>query len=76
MKAARAYLWFCLAASVVFGGAYLIAPETVFRQMGIREETPAGLTDLRATYAGFVRLIIYSTAIVVIALILMAIFLL
>ena len=30
----------------------------------------------RATYAGFVRLIIYSTAIVVIALILMAIFLL
>ena len=53
MRVARTYLWICLVASVVFGAAYLFAPEFVVRQMGIEPATPAGLTDLRATYAGF-----------------------
>jgi hypothetical protein len=50
---ARSYLRFCLIASVVFGAAYLFAPTFVTQQMGIEHATPAGLTDLRATYAGF-----------------------
>jgi hypothetical protein len=53
VRVARAYLWFCFAASVVFGAAYLLAPEFMTSQMGIQPRTPAGLTDLRATYAGF-----------------------
>ena len=53
MRVARTYLWICLVASVVFGAAYLFAPAFVVRQMGIEPATPAGLTDLRATYAGF-----------------------
>ena len=53
MRVARAYLWFCFAASVVFGAAYLLAPEFMTSRMGIQPQTPAGLTDLRATYAGF-----------------------
>ena len=53
MRIARAYLWICLIASVIFGAAYLFAPVLVTKQMGIEATTPAGLTDLRATYAGF-----------------------
>ena len=53
MTIARGYLWLCLVASVVFGGAYLVAPAFMTGQMGIQHATPAGLTDLRATYAGF-----------------------
>jgi hypothetical protein len=53
LRIARTYLWICLVASVVFGAAYLFAPAFVVGQMGIEPATPAGLTDLRATYAGF-----------------------
>jgi hypothetical protein len=50
---ARSYLWICLVASLVFGAAYLVAPAFMTGLMGIEHATPAGLTDLRATYAGF-----------------------
>jgi len=53
LKIARIYLWIGLVASVVFGAAYLVAPGPVTRFAGIDHATPAGLTDLRATYAGF-----------------------
>ncbi len=53
MKVARAYLWFGVVASVLGGLAYLFAPAAVTQAMGIEHATPAGLTDLRATYAGF-----------------------
>jgi hypothetical protein len=50
---ARIYLWMGLVSSVVFGGAYLVAPEFVTQFSGIEHTSAAGLTDLRATYAGF-----------------------
>jgi hypothetical protein len=49
----RIYLVVMLIASVIFGGLYLVAPSLVFGQTGIEPATAAGLTDLRATYAGF-----------------------
>jgi len=39
--------------SVFFGGAYLVAPAPVMQLSGIAHTSAAGLTDLRATYAGF-----------------------
>jgi hypothetical protein len=53
LRVARIYLWLGLVASVIFGGAYLVAPAWITSQMGIGHTTAAGLTDLRATYAGF-----------------------
>ena len=53
MRLARAYLWFGLIASVAFGGACLLAPSFMMGQMGVEYSTPAGLTDLRANYAGY-----------------------
>ena len=53
MTIARIYLWICLVASLVFGAAYLVAPTVMTGQMGVGHTTPGGLTDLRATYAGF-----------------------
>ena len=53
MRIARAYLWFCLIASLVFGAAYLFAPALLTGQMGIEHVTSVGLTDLRASYAGY-----------------------
>jgi hypothetical protein len=53
MKVARAFLWFGVVTSLLGGGAYLVAPAWVTAQMHIGHASPAGLTDLRATYAGF-----------------------
>jgi hypothetical protein len=53
LKIARIYLWIALVASLVFGSVYLVAPGPVTRFAGIDHTTAAGLTDLRATYAGF-----------------------
>jgi len=53
MDLARKVLWFYVAMSVVFGGIYLLAPELMTRPMGIEPVSPAGFTDLRATYGGF-----------------------
>jgi hypothetical protein len=53
LRLARIYLWAGVVSSVVFGGAYLVAPEFVTRFSGIEHTSAAGLTDLRATYAGF-----------------------
>lgn len=53
MLFARVYLWVGVVSSLLFGGIYLINPELMAGPMGIEAVTPAGLTDLRATYGGF-----------------------
>jgi hypothetical protein len=53
MAFARKTLWFYFWMSLVFGGAYLVAPELLTKPLGIASIEAMGWTDLRATYAGF-----------------------
>ena len=53
MALVRKTLWFYVWMSLVFGALYLVAPELIMRPLGVEPTAPAGLTDLRATYGGF-----------------------
>ena len=53
MTLIRAFLWFNLVMSVVFGGLYLFDPSIMAEPMGVSATSAAGTNDLRATYGGF-----------------------
>ena len=53
MRAARTYLTFIAAISLVFGVVYLVAPLSMTTPMGFGDLKPSALTDVRANYGGF-----------------------